>query len=115
MPRFIVIWLITTVSLMVTAYFVPGFHIQNFAAAVIAAAILGLVNAIVRPVLFLLTLPITILTLGLFSFVVNALTLWLASEFSRGFSIDGFVPALIGSLVMSVVSGLLHWVFSADE
>lgn len=114
MPRFIVIWLITTLSLMATAYFVPGFHVQNFAAALIAAAILGLVNAIVRPILFLLTLPITLGTLGLFSFVINAVTLWIASEFSRGFSIDGFIPALVGSLVMSVVSGLLHWVFSAD-
>jgi putative membrane protein len=111
MPRFITTWLITTISLLVTAYFVPGFHLQNIAAAIIAAAVLGLVNAIVRPVLFLLTLPITVLTLGLFSFVVNALTLWLASAFSSGFSIDGFLPALIGSLVMSLVSALLHAVF----
>ncbi len=111
MPRFITTWLITTLSLLITAYFVPGFHLQNLVAAIVAAAILGLVNAIIRPILFLLTLPITVVTLGLFSFVINAFTLWIASAFSSGFSIDGFLPALVGSLVMSLVSALLHGLF----
>lgn len=115
MPRFITTWLITAISLLITAYFIPGFQIDGIVSAIIAAAIIGLVNAIVRPVLFLLTLPITILTLGLFSFVVNALTLWFASAFSPGFEINGFIPALIGSLVLSVVSGLLNWMFGTDD
>jgi putative membrane protein len=115
MPRFITTWLITAVSLLITAYFIPGFHIRNIVAAIIAAAVIGLVNAIVRPVLSFLTLPITLLTLGLFSFVLNALILWLASAFSPGFEINGFIPALIGSLVLSVVSGLLNWILGIDR
>jgi putative membrane protein len=115
MPRFIITWLITAISLLITAYFIPGFHVQSIVAAIIAAAIIGLVNAIIRPVLSLLTLPITILTLGLFSFVVNALTLWFASAFSPGFDIDGFIPALLGSLVLSLVSGLLNWILGIDR
>ena len=111
MVRFITTWLITAISLLVTAYFVPGFHLNNLVAAIVAAAILGLVNAVVRPVLFMLTLPITVLTLGLFSFVINAFTLWIASAFSSGFAIDGFLPALVGSLVMSLISALLHGLF----
>jgi putative membrane protein len=83
--------------------------------SIIAAAVIGLVNAIIRPVLSLLTLPITLLTLGLFSFVLNALILWLASAFSPGFEINGFIPALIGSLVLSVVSGLLNWILGIDR
>jgi putative membrane protein len=120
MPHFILTWLITAVSLLMTAYVVSslnisGFQISSIGAAAIAAVVVGLVNAIVRPILFLLTLPVTILTLGLFSFVLNALTLWLASELTPGFRIDGFIPALIGSLVLSVISGLLHTVFDRSE
>jgi putative membrane protein len=115
MPRFIITWLITALSLLITAYFIPGFHVRSFMAAIIAAAVIGLVNAIVRPVLSLLTLPITILTLGLFAFVVNALTLWFASAFSPGFEINGFIPALLGSLVLSLVSGLLNWILGTDR
>jgi putative membrane protein len=115
MPRFITTWLITALSLLITAYFIPGFHVRSIVAAIIAAAVIGLVNAIIRPVLSLLALPITILTLGLFSFVVNALTLWFASAFSPGFEINGFIPALLGSLVLSLVSGLLNWVLGTDR
>jgi putative membrane protein len=111
MPHFLITWLITAVSLLITAYFIPGFHLDGFVAAAIAAVVVGLANAIVRPVLFLLTLPITLLSLGLFSFVLNALVIWLASAFSPGFHIDGFITALIGSLVLSVVSGILNFFF----
>lgn len=109
MPHFLITWLITAVSLLITAYFIPGFRVDGFVAAAIAAVAIGLANAIVRPILFILTLPITLLTLGLFSFVLNAFTIWLASAFSPGFHIDGFITALIGSLVLSVVSGILHF------
>jgi putative membrane protein len=114
MPHFLLTWLITAVSLLITAHFIPGFAISSIGAAAIAAVVIGLVNATVRPILFLLTLPVTILTLGLFSFVLNALTLWLASRVTPGFHIDGFLPALIGSLVLSVVSGLLHAIFGGE-
>jgi putative membrane protein len=115
MPHFLVTWLITAVSLLITAHFIPWFTIKSIGAAAIAAVVIGLVNATVRPVLFWLTLPVTILTLGLFSFVLNALTLWLASSITPGFSIEGFLPALIGSLVLSVISGLLHTIFDRAE
>jgi putative membrane protein len=111
MPHFLLTWLITAVSLLITAHFIPGFTITSIGAAAIAAVVVGLVNATVRPILFWLTLPVTILTLGLFSFILNALTLWLASSVTPGFHIDGFLPALIGSLVLSIVSGLLHTIF----
>ncbi|WP_404787468.1 phage holin family protein [Altericista sp. CCNU0014] len=111
MPHFLLVWLITAVSLLVAAYLIPGFTLTSLEAAAIAAVVLGLVNAIVRPILFWLTLPVTILTLGLFSFVLNALTIWIASGITPGFRIDGFIPALLGSLVLSIVSGLLNVVF----
>jgi putative membrane protein len=115
MPQFLITWLITAVSLLITAHFIPGFELKGIVAAAIAAVIVGLVNAIVRPILFWLTLPITILTLGLFTFVLNALTIWIASGLTPGFRIDGFIPALIGSLVLSVISGLLNAIFDRSE
>lgn len=115
MPQFLITWLITAVSLLITAHFIPGFELRGVEAAAIAAVIVGLVNAIVRPILFWLTLPITILTLGLFTFVLNAITIWIASGLTPGFRIDGFIPALIGSLVLSIVSGLLNAIFDRSE
>lgn len=115
MPQFLITWLITAVSLLITAHFIPGFELKGIAAAAIAAVVIGLVNAIVRPILFWLTLPITILTLGLFTFVLNALTIWIASGLTPGFRIDGFIPALIGSLVLAIVSGLLNAIFDRSE
>lgn len=115
MPHFLTTWIITTVALLITANVIPGFHLQNLVSAIIAAVVIGLANATVRPVLFFFTLPITILTLGLFSFVINALTIWVASAISPGFRIDGFIPALIGSLLVSVISGVLHFIFNPEN
>ena len=108
MPNFLLTWLLAAVSLVITAYLVPGFVIQSFVAALIASVILGLVNAIVRPILVLLTLPITIVSLGLFLFVVNAITIWLAGYLTPGFDVRGFIPALIGSIVLTLVSSVLN-------
>jgi putative membrane protein len=109
MPEFLLTWLITAISLIVTAYIVPGFAVNSFFAAVIAAVVLGLVNAIVKPILVLLTLPLTILTLGLFLFVVNALTIWLAGAITPGFIVAGFGPALLGSIVLTLVASLINF------
>lgn len=109
MPYFILTWLVTTLSLLITAYLVPGFRIDNLAAAIIAAIVLGLVNGIVRPILIILTLPLTLLTLGLFLFVVNAISISLAAALTPGFSITGFFPALIGSIILTIVSSLIHF------
>ncbi|HEY9609225.1 phage holin family protein [Allocoleopsis sp.] len=108
MPNFLLTWLLAAVSLVITAYLVPGFVIKSFVAALIAALILGLVNAIIKPILVVLTLPITIVSLGLFLFVVNALTLWLAGSIISGFRVTGFIPALIGSIVLTIVSSVLN-------
>lgn len=105
MPHFLLTWLVTAISLMLTADIVPGFIIKSFSAAAIAAIVLGLVNAIVKPLLVILTLPLTIVTLGLFLFVINALTIWLAGALTLGFDVDGFVPALLGSIVLLTAPG----------
>ena len=110
MPQFLLTWLITAISLMITAYFVQGFVVTSFVAALIAAVILGLVNAIVKPILVILTLPLTILTLGLFLFVVNGITIWFAGVLTPGFTVTGLLPALLGSIVLTLVSSAINLV-----
>ncbi len=112
--QFIITWIVTALSLLITAYLVPGLTIDGASAAAVGAIILGLVNAIVKPLLILLTLPLTFLTLGLFLLVVNAMTLGLVGYFTPGFTIDGFFPALIGSIVLSLVSGFLGNVLNKE-
>ena len=104
-------WIITSFSLFLAAELVPGIRVRNDAWTVFAvmAIILGLVNATVRPILKLLSCPLIILTLGLFSLVINGVTLWLASAiavnfFHVGFYVDGFLPAFLGALIVSIVS-----------
>ncbi|NJK54582.1 MAG: phage holin family protein [Pleurocapsa sp. SU_5_0] len=113
MLQFIVTWLATAVSLIVTAFIVPGFTIVSFSSAVVGAAVLGLVNAVVKPILILFTLPLTILTLGLFLLVVNAIALGLVSYLTPGLTIAGFFPAVLGSIVLTIVSGFINQIFAA--
>jgi len=118
MLSFFLTWIVAAVSLVITAYIVPGITVVSFPAAMVAAVFIGLVNAVVRPIITLLTLPLSILTLGLFLFVVNAISLslasWLAGAFSIGFTVSGFWPALFGSIVLSFVSGLIGRFVNAD-
>jgi putative membrane protein len=114
MLRFIITWILTAISLLITAHFVPGIKIDTVTDAAIGAIVLGLVNAIVRPILVLLTLPFTILTLGLFLFVVNALSFYLVAYLTPGFHIASFWAALLGSIVLSIVSSLLGIVFRQE-
>jgi putative membrane protein len=93
-------------ALVLAAMIVPGVEVQGLYSAVIAACILGIVNALVRPVLVLFTLPITIVTLGLFIFVINAALFYFVASFIDGFSVDGFLAALGGSLVVSVITAI---------
>ena len=104
MMNLILRWLIAAVALLVTAYFIPGIVVESVYIAIITALILGLINAVVRPVLFVLTLPITILTLGLFTFVLNALIFWFTASFIEGFYVSGFLAALVGSILVSIIS-----------
>ena len=95
-------------AVLAAAYYVPGFHVSGFYAAVIIALVLGVLNITIKPILLILTLPLNLLTLGLFTFVVNALLLWFVATFVQGFSVDGFAPALWGSLIITLVSWVLH-------
>ncbi len=105
--RFVLAWLVNTVALIAVAYLVPSITVSSFAAALIAALVLGLVNAIVRPVLVLLTLPVTILTLGLFIFVLNGLLFWMVASWLEGFHVAGFWSGVLGAILFSLVSWLL--------
>lgn len=102
-------WVINALALLLVAYVVPGFGVASLYTALIAALVLGLVNALVRPLLFILTLPVTIFTLGLFTFVLNALMIWLVSTMVKGFTVDGFVPALLAAVILWLVSLLTNW------
>ena len=102
-------WLLNAGALLLVAYLYPGVRVEDFTAALIAALVLGLVNAIVRPLLVLLTLPVTILTLGLFLFVINAFLFWLVAELVKGFTVSGFVGALIGSVLYSLITLVTSW------
>lgn len=108
MPNFLLTWLVTAASLLITAQLVPGFVVNSFAAALLAAVVIGLVNAIVKPILILLTLPLTILTLGLFLFVVNAITIQLAGWLTPGFDVTGLLPALIGSILLTLITSVIN-------
>ena len=102
-------FLLSAAALGLTTKVVPGLHTDGVGPLLITALILGVLNAVIRPVLILLTLPFNIITLGLFTFVVNAAMLAAAAYLVKGFHIDGVVPALLGAVVLSVVSGILNW------
>ncbi len=104
MVRVLIHWLLSAVALMLVAHLVPGFYLRGFAAALWAAVIIGLINATLGALLKLITFPLTILTLGLFWFVINALMLWLATWFVPGFRISGFLAALVGAIVLALVN-----------
>jgi putative membrane protein len=105
--RLLLVWLINAVALIAVAYLMPSITVSSFGAALIAALVLGLVNAVVRPVLVLLTLPVTVLTLGLFIFVLNGLLFWAVAEWVEGFAVGGFWSGVLGAILFSIVSWLL--------
>jgi putative membrane protein len=113
MINFILTWISAALALFLTAQFVPGFQVSSFSAALIGAVVFGFVNAIVRPLLILFTLPFTILTLGLFLFVVNAIAFWIVAALTPGISVAGFFPAFVGAIVLSIVSWLVNIGFQA--
>jgi putative membrane protein len=109
MLRILVVWLINAAALAAVAYLMPSVSIDSAGAALAAALVLGLVNTLVRPVLVLLTLPVTLLTLGLFIFVINGLLFWAVGSFVSGFHVAGFWPGVFGAIVFSLIS----WALSA--
>ena len=100
--KIIVRWMLLAAALLLVANLYSGVHVTSFAAALVAALVLGLLNTLLRPVLVLLTLPVTVITLGLFLFVINALMFWSAAYVLDGFSVSGFGAAVIGSLIYSL-------------
>lgn len=114
MKALIYVFTIAVTLLLVSSY-IPGILVESFYTALIVALIWGILGLTVRPVLRLLTLPINILTLGLFSFVLNALIFWFLASFIKGFHVYGFVPALEGSLILAIVAWALHSVFKNRE
>jgi len=108
MLKIIMRWVVSALALYIVSKILPGMHLTNFGSALIAVLIIGFVNALIKPILFLLTLPVTIITFGLFSFILNALMLMLASAITPGFKIDGFVTALLASILLSIITTILH-------
>lgn len=109
----LLVWILNAVSLLIVAYLLPGIAVTSFGAALVAALVLGLLNTLVKPLLILLTLPITIVTLGLFLLVLNALLFWFAGSVLKGFVVSGFWWAVVGAIVYSLVSGLLSGLLSS--
>ena len=107
--RLLVRWILSAATLMVVAHFVPGFYVRNFMAALIAAVVIGLVNATLGLLMKVVTFPLTILTLGLFLIVVNAVMLKVAAFFTPGFTVQTWGAAFIGAILISLISTLLNW------
>ena len=114
MKRFLIHWLVIALALWVTAYILPGVNFDSTTALAIAAIVLGLINAVIRPILTILTLPITILTLGLFYLLVNGFTFFLAATVVPGFVVSGFWWAVLGALLVSIVSAFVGSFFEDD-
>jgi putative membrane protein len=112
--RLVINWLINAAALWFTAWLLPGISVEGTKALLLAALVIGLVNAIVKPVLVFLTFPITILTLGIFYLVLNGILFYLAAALTPGFSLSGFGAAFLGALVMSVVGLVLHGIVPGD-
>ncbi len=105
--RLLLVWLINAVALFALPYVFPWVQIDSFWTALVAALVLGLINALIRPLLVLLTLPVTIVTLGLFIFVINGLLFWWVGSFISGFHVNGFWSGVFGAIVYSLISWLL--------
>lgn len=107
MTGLVIRWLLNALALGITAVLIPGIRVSGVGALLVAALVIGLINALVKPLLVILTLPVTILTLGLFLLILNGLLFWLAAAIVPGFDVDGFLAALLGALVMAVLGWLL--------
>jgi putative membrane protein len=111
----IIRWLVITLAIMLSSALIPGIRVDSLPTAVIAAGLLGLINVFIKPVLVILTLPLNIITLGLFSFIINAFLLKIVAYFVTGLEIDGFFAALLGALVISLVNWLANrFIVTAD-
>ena len=108
-------WIISALAVIVTAYILPGVHVAGFTAALIAALVLGFVNAFVKPILKVVTFPLSVLTLGIFSLILNVLLVMLVAKIVPGFTIDGFWWAALFAIVLSIISSIFHTFDRKDE
>ena len=108
MNGLVIRWLVLTVAILITSYLIEGIVVTGFFTAIFAAAVLGILNAFFRPIAIILTLPINILSLGLFTFVINAIMIKMAASIIPGFSVHGFWAAVLGALLVSVISWILN-------
>lgn len=115
MATLIIKWLIDALAILLISKILVGIHVPSFTIALTAALALGLLNVTLRPILKILTFPITILTLGLFAFIVNGFTFWLVGKFVTGFTVDGFWWAVLGALLVSVVSTVVNRIVMGED
>lgn len=108
-------WILSTLSLILVAYITPGISLSSFWVALLAAAVFGLINATIRPFILILTLPVNILTLGLLTFVINGLMLWLVSVIVPGFVVEDFTSAILGALVYCIVITIINMIGSSER
>jgi len=109
--QLLLIWFLNALALLTVAYVLPGITVDGFAAALVAALILGLINTLIRPLLILLTLPVTVISLGLFILVINGLLFWFAGSVLKGFEVSGFWVGVAGALLYSIFSSVLAMLF----
>ncbi len=108
----LVAWLISALVILVTSYIIPGVTVSGFGTAILVALVMGIINVFIRPFLIFLTLPINILTLGLFTFVINAFLFWLAAQIVPGFKLSSFGTAILFAIVVAIINGLLAIIFT---
>jgi len=113
--RLIINWILSAIALLIVTYIVPGFYVRSFLVALIAAAVIGIINATLGLMLKVLTFPLTVLSLGIFWIVINALMLEVASVFVPGFRIHGFFAAFVGAILLSLINMVFHWLAPKRE
>lgn len=109
--KLLLIWFLNALALLTVAYVLPGITVDGYTGALVAALILGLINTLIRPLLILLTLPVTVVTLGLFVLVINGLLFWFTGSVLKGFEVSGFWVGVLGALLYSVISSVLTMIF----
>ena len=107
---YIIYWAVSALAVILTSKLIPGFKISGFWSALLAAIVIGLVNTFIWPILIFLTLPINLLTLGLFTFVINGVVIKIAAAFLTGFEVKGWIAAILGALVLSIMNAVLHYI-----
>ncbi|MBS1537756.1 MAG: phage holin family protein [Bacteroidetes bacterium] len=112
MIKLLLVWLINSTAIYATAALLPGITIKNFKSALIAAIVLGLLNSILKPILSFFSFPLIIISLGLFSLVINGLMLWISAGLLDGFEVRGFWTAILGAIIISIFSGMMSWIIN---